>query len=374
MFFSGRYAAVVEFASMRLTVTAAKPGRGGEKTIIARASESYEGYFDGEFRGDLSDMTEALGRAVENAQKTSGVRLKEFYVGVPASFIRVINNESAMIFGGPKKISQRDVGLLREMAGNFGEEAAGCMQIESACRGVFSEGERLMSLDDVTGRELSAEYTFLFADERFTDAVNSAFGRLGLTVKKFISTEKAEVVYLMTQQQRKDASVLVDCGELTTDVAVCEGAGFAAIESICDGGGYLSDALSERLGISFEEADVLKEKINLNLECKPEDVYTVGEKVVTCCDVNGIAAEWIEELAGKVGDVLEKVSDKLSSNMVFCLTGGGLARIIGAPEAFSAYFDGTPVITASAGGTKLIPSDDAAGSALIAAVIDDIKA
>ncbi len=373
MIFSGKHAAVAEFASRRLTVTTAKSARSGEKAATARATEKYDGYVNGEFKCGAKDIAEALGKAVESVQKAAGFRIKELYVGVPAAFVKIVNNSSSMTFGGPKKISGKDVSLLREMANNFGDEVSGYRQIDSMCRGVYSEGRRLMSVDDVTGKDLGAEYTFIFVSDVFADVITEACAMKGLTVRKFISTDKAEVVGFMTQQQRKNASVLVDCGDLTTDVAVCDGAGFAAMESISDGGGYLSEALSKGLGLPYETADLLKEKINLNLKCKPEDVYKIGETTVTCNDANDVTLEWISGLCEKICDVLATAQDKLSPDMTFCLTGGGLTRIIGAVEVFGEYFDGVQIFGSSKGSVQFLPGDDAAGNALIAEVSNDIK-
>lgn len=372
MFLFKRYAAVITFGSLDITVMVAKLGRNGEMTIVAKAAEPYRGYSDGHFEDERESLETAVKNAVENAQAAAGFKLKSLYIGVPTDFTLLVNNSSEIRFGGWRKLKENDLRNLRDMAEPCGEERNDFVLIDSTRKGLYSDGRKIRKTDDVEVLEVKAEYSFLFADKYFCDTVGSVLKSIGLTVNRFFSEDKACVQFVLSQRKRVACSVLCDCGSLLTSVAVCDGPGFSAIYSVDDGGEYLTKALIEGLGIDYAAASDIKKKINLNLVCGEDDTYKSGEVSVSAREANALAIDWINGLADKIFDIFVPFIDGFSEETELCIVGGGLAHILGAAECMSNALNGMPVRISSESVSRLCAPEDASGYALIKAAHDDM--
>jgi len=340
----GKNVAIIEFGTTKLTVMAARTGVDADKALLANASVPYCGYYGGEFMDEFSGLLDALRNAVSEAEKQARRRLKEFFVALPAHFMGVVNESAGMEFDCERKITETDVSKLAEKANNF-SGLEDFSLVDCIGHTFFSSGNRLAVVRDAVVSSLDAGFTFVFMHDYFYKTVRRLMKEAGLKLRGIIPADIAQAECFVQARELENSSVFIDVGGSAVSVAVRCGKAFADVVSFHQGGAYLTDMIARRFGIDFDDAEVLKRSINLNLRCVSEDdVYSVGGKYVSAAQAAECVMQWIDTMAKDVADTLMDAADALVGDVVAYVTGGGLVYIKGAVEYFSAALGDLPVM------------------------------
>lgn len=111
-------------------------------------------------------------------------------------------------------------------------------------------------------------------------------------------------------------------------------------ENFSIGGGHICADLSEILGISYQMAEDLYGKVNLNLEFDPEEVYQLKNSQTANADqTNQIVKARIEDLARYIRKSMAGCPNTVNTKMPVFLTGGGLSNVKGGVEYLSTVLD-----------------------------------
>ena len=139
---------------------------------------------------------------------------------------------------------------------------------------------------------------------------------------------------MLPSDKREDLSLLIDCGDITTSIALVKGNGLSSLTSFSRGGGFITNDLSEAFDLSIKDADRLKRQVVLSVKGKPTDYYELpaqGGKVerILLNNANEVVSYRIDELAEVINKCLQSFSNEYLSYLPIFLTGGGITKIKG---------------------------------------------
>ena len=120
---AGKSIAVLDIRSSEVAVFVGE--RGVNHTFVFKASktESYGGYQDGEFY-DVSDLSQAVLRALDAVQQVCGEKIRSLYVGVPGEFTKVEPREQDLGFPKKLKIGAKEIDRSTRWGGKISTAGA----------------------------------------------------------------------------------------------------------------------------------------------------------------------------------------------------------------------------------------------------------
>lgn len=331
---SKEYTAVVDFGTQKITVVVGYMSRNG-LCVVGSGEADYGGYIDGEFL-EVDKLGESIQNAIVIAQNNSSVEINSIVVGVPTAFSAVINKDVVQNYNKKIRISERTIESLYDMGNDLSKYSSYSLISSDALEFVLDDGIARSSCVGMATTRLKAKVSYVLAENKFINLVTEITSILGLDIERFISTALAEYKYLVDESL--NSSIIIDCGHLSTSIAICKGNGVNAMAEFSLGGGFITSDLMKYLKTSYSLADALKRKVVLSIKPSEEEVYEIksGKDVVSMPALisNEIVAYRIEKIAKLTNQCIEKYKDLINENTKIYLCGGGLSYIKGAKEVF----------------------------------------
>lgn len=326
--------AIIDVGSSKITAVVAE--RGVNKTFLfkGRFEYFYEGFADGVFFEE-DKLSSILKKAVLDLKKTVGDKLSTVYVGVPGAFTQVLVKDSQISFDGKKKIKEDDATALFDSAFILPSERYVLIN-RSAIVYELDDFRRLASPVGATSGILKGKLSFILCDKYFIDKVVPPISDMGIKDVECVSVSLAQALYLIDDESRDRVSVLLDIGHITSTLSVVQGDGIVMEKNFQFGGGYITAAIAEKFGISFDAAEKLKGKINLSsadgsygvIASETGEYYPESE--IKECIVRAL-----DSLCESIDDYLESAPYSLPSYVPILLTGSGISFLRGAKEHVS---------------------------------------
>lgn len=326
------YTAVVDFGTQKITVAVGYLGRDG--LVVAGSGEAdYAGYLDGEFLR-IEKLGESIQNAISLAENNSGIEIDHVLIGVPSAFATVMCKEVVQNYNKKIRISDKVIEGLFEMGNDFSKYSNYCLISSNAIEFVLDDGVSRLDCIGMTTSKLKANVSYILAETKFVNLVSEITNILGVSVDGFISTALAEYKYLVENEQ--EAKVIMDCGHLSTSIAVCKGNGLEGLAEFSLGGGFITSDIMKWLKLDYPTSDALKRKVVLSILPNENDLYEIksGEEVVSISAVNanGIVLNTVEKISKTTDKALGKFKNLINDATKFYLCGGGLSYIKGAKE------------------------------------------
>ncbi|MBO5395126.1 MAG: hypothetical protein J6A28_04440 [Clostridia bacterium] len=326
-----KYVLVFDIGSSKLRAMVA--GRGINNTFAVKGynETTYDGFFEGEFlcKEKLRDVFEDVLKEFEPYLK----KINKVFIGVPAEFSSVMPASVAISLGEKRKIKKQDVESLFYMA----SEKAKNSEVEVVSVSPISfDVDGGLTLDPVGdfGLNISANLSIVYANKAFIDLFNNIASSLGFNYVEYISEPLAQANFVLPSEKKEDLSLLIDCGDITTSIALVKGNGLSALTSFSRGGGFITNDLSEAFELSIADAEKLKRQVVLSVKGGASDFYelpTQGGRVERFLlgSVNEVVSYRIEELAEVINQCLQTYSDQHLAYLPIYLTGAGVAKLKG---------------------------------------------
>lgn len=330
----------IDVGSSKITAVAAE--RGVNKTFVIKSEKSfpYEGFAGGEIL-DPENFKRTLVSCADYLKNSSKSGCGTIYVGVPSAFTQVFVKDSQISFQKKKKITAEDVETLFD--GAFVMKSGKYSLINrSAIVYELDDYRRLASPVGAYSEILKGKLSFVVCDNRFIDTVSSVLKVGGAERIEFVSTSLAEAMYLLGADARDRIAEILDVGYISSTFSVVQGDGILFEKSFDYGGGYITAALTEKFGISFEEAEKIKRKVNLSkisvgafdvIESEDGRYYNAAEVIET-------VAESLDLLCENVENAIEESGYVIPEYVPLFVTGGGITYIRGAKAHLSARLGG----------------------------------
>ena len=172
--------------------------------------------------------------------------------------------------------------------------------------------------------------------------INNALKKFGLKTVEYLSSTLCTNNYLLSNNDREEPCIVVDCGYISTSVSISQGNGLMLLSSFSVGGGQIASDLSECLKISYTEAENLKKQVILSVVPQLSDGYEIKRNnqtsVISMKETNEIVLARLDMICGLINKCLASTDKKNLYKMPFYLTGGGICFIKGAKDYLSKYF------------------------------------
>lgn len=330
--------AIVDIGSSSITTLVGERGVNGTFRILGKGSADYAGFADGAFI-EPKELKFAIGLSVSNAEISSGIKINEVFVGVPGEFSSVVTKEVSINFHKRKKISPVDIEQLFYVGNDYRKHPTHSCINESAIYFSLDSASRLIDPVGMSSSSLKGLVSYVIAENNFLDFVTDTIEDIGIRKIFFLSSVLAESLYLFDPTLRDRYVLFVDCGYITTNVALVRGDGLLFMNSFSLGGGYVTADLSEVVKINFASAERLKRKLDLSWNPKEKDTYEIqlGDYIspVDASLANSVAEDRILMIAEYIAKCMDRCEFDFPEYIPVYLTGGGLNFIKGAKDILS---------------------------------------
>lgn len=332
--------AVVEIGSSSINVLVGNKGVNDTFVIYGSGEASYAGFYDGEFLEE-DKLKSVITKSLQDAKLSSGMVIDKLYVGVPAEFSICQTKSLTQNFGQRVKVAEESISMIFAKANDFDNDEyilVSCSPISY----VLDDGKSTVKPIGQKTTKITANLSLIYAEKKFITKMNDIFKSIGISMVEYLSCPLCESQYLLEPLRRTQKVILIDCGYLSTSVMVVQGEGLTLLKSFSVGGAHISADLCECLGISYEEADELRNKLILSVVPNEKDDYEIqridGLLPVSMLKSNEIAEARIE-MIGKLIDKCLEVYKQNLSQMPYYLTGGGISYIKGGRDYLAKSMD-----------------------------------
>lgn len=330
--------AVLDFGSGKISVMVGKQTKDGF-LIVAQSEVHYAGYYDGEWL-DPSRLPQDIMTALHQAENSLGKKIKEIYVGVPGGFTTVAASEATFTCRYKKKFDKSDLADIFSKSNLYQDDIAFKAINRAPIYYVINDQERTVDPIGKVGTKLNGLISYVYADVAFMRKIENILLGLGVTKIEFVSGCLAESLFLLDPKTRDNYAVLIDVGYVSTTIMLVCGDGIVYMKSFSIGSGNISADLCEVLGISYQMAEDLREKINLKLEFDSEDVYHLRNgQTANAEKANHIVKARIDDIAYYLSKCMQLCPYIIDKSAPVFLTGGGLCYLRGGSEYLSFALD-----------------------------------
>ena len=336
-----RNVAVMEIGTSKIGVYIGHFGINNSINLSGSFEQSYGGYYNGEFV-EPEKLAEDIGNALAKAEINAGEKITKLFVGVPADFSTLITKSFTQSFGDKLKLEEADVLEIYQQANELKENENFVLISCSPIYFVLDDGRRLVNPIGEKTSCIAGEISYVYAEKKFISTINVALRQFGIAVVEYISAPLCTNTYLLPQKKRDVASVIIDCGYISTSVSVVKGNGLQLLSAFSVGGSQISSDLSECLKISYVEAEQLKKQIVLSVIPALGDGYELIRKnqviPISMQEANEIVCDRLDMICALIKKCLDQIPKNDLYKMSFYLTGGGICFIKGAKDYLSKAF------------------------------------
>ncbi|MFZ5939437.1 MAG: cell division protein FtsA [Bacteroidota bacterium] len=281
---------------------------------------------------NIEETVNAIQTTVNEAQKQSGIRFKEVFVGIAGQHIKSVRNRGYINRDSYEDEIVRDdvqrlINDMYKIPVDVGEEI-----IHVLPQGYIVDNETgVKNPVGMFGKRLEANFHIVIGQISSARNIEKCINRVGLEVKQLILEPLASSAAVLTEDEKEAGVALVDIGGGTTDVAVYYDDVIRHTAVIPFGGNVVTRDIKEGCSILQRQAESLKVQFGSALGDLAQE-----DKVVTIPGISGrdpkeisfrslayIIQSRMEEIIDAVIYELENSGymDKLSAGIV--LTGGG---------------------------------------------------
>lgn len=257
-----KFVAVLDVRSAEVTAVVGERGVNNTFIIKSKYTASYDGYAEGDLL-DIDSFVSAVGEVVR-ATLSSNRAVRNFYVGVPGEFLKLVNVDKGLGFQSVRRITDADVRELEENAAPPDDEKwktirHGCLYY------VLSDKRKVIQPVGAVSENLHGKFCFYMCNRSFIHCVITAFKKFTeIADIRLIPTVHAEAMYLIEPEKRDECAVMFDLGYISSTYSVVCGNGLLYSESFSVGIGHVAYYLSTELDIPFDVALTFLSTVNLN--------------------------------------------------------------------------------------------------------------
>ncbi len=331
------YVAVLDIRSTEMTAVVGERGVNNTFIIKSKYAFDYDGYAEGEFldkKSFLSAVNDVVKRTLSSMRG-----IKEFYVGVPGEFIKLVNVDKVLSFPSVKKINSGDLRTLEEMSPPV--KQAKWRTIRHSCLYyVLSDKRKLINPVGALSDSIQGKFAYYKCNTGFIDCLMEAFKSFKeIETVNLIPSNHAEAMYLLEPELRDECAVLFDFGSISSTYSVVCGNGLLFSESFSVGVGHLAAYLMSELEIPYEVATSFLSTVNLNakekLPGKEECMYEGTAYRFSTITLRDKIREGLDGICETIETCRQSFGGKSIDNKPLYVSGEAIKVIRGAAEHIS---------------------------------------
>ena len=338
--FRKKNSVVIDIGTEKIMVAVGNSNADGSITVIGSGEAYYAGYLEGEFL-ELDKLGTAIRQALKLAERNANVVIKDVYVGVPAGFCIAVEKEVTQT-KNRMRVNQSVIDNLVELGNDFYKFKSHRIISVDHIGFELDDGRSMVDPIGEYTSSIKGRLSYVLAEKRFLDIIDDILQTMEININGYICTAVAEAQYLLKNKANVE-DIIIDCGHLSTSVAIAKGKGLLALREFSSGGGFITEELMKWLKINYNTAEALKRKIVLSIKPDADEMYEVklpdgSIQSISAQNANGIVAHKLEVIAKTVLKCLQQDSKVITNNMNIYLTGGGATFIKGAKDIMSNVF------------------------------------
>ena len=330
---------IIDFGSSKITILAGVGDVNKSFRLLSSVDSDYAGFSRGEFL-DPNSLHEAIATALNVVESELQCKINNIYVGVPAEFCYVYDAMLTKTFNKKTKITPKIIDMLFLEDKEENPYKTHTIINKAPLFYIINDENKTNDPVGLIATKLQARTSYILVDNNFKMIVSGILNSLGVKNYDFISNSLAESVYLIDEHRRNEGGIIVDCGHISTSVALVLGSGLKELKSFSLGGGFITSDLSRVLEISFEEAEELKRKAILTLKPSGIEAYELSSgRKFGIKNVNEIILARVDKIIEMIKKCIDSFEMELPDYIPISITGGGLNFIEGINDYFRREFD-----------------------------------
>jgi len=341
-----RYVVALDIGTSKACVLVGEVSDRGGLEIIGKGTSPMKGTRRGNII-NLDQATEAIKKAVDEAEVMAGLQINSVYAGIAGDHIRSINSRGVVsVMGKHKEIAREDIDRVIEASKSISIPAELELLHVIPREFVVDGQDGIHDPIGMTGSRLEANVHIVSGARTHDQNVQTCVNKAGIAVTELVLEQLAGAEAVLTQDEREMGVLLMDIGAGTTDYAVFLEGNVVHTNVLPVGAGHFTSDISVVLRTPMEDAERIKKRhgcvlASLVVEDNPIEVPTVGgraPKILSRHELTNILEPRAAELAKLVYRDLEKVGlDKeIKSGVVVC---GGGAEMDGMVEMIEQVFN-----------------------------------
>ncbi|HXI13185.1 MAG TPA: cell division protein FtsA [Thermoanaerobaculia bacterium] len=341
-----RYIVALDIGTSKACVLVGEVNDRGQLEIIGKGTAPMKGTRRGNII-NLDQATDAIKKAVDEAEVMAGLQINSVIVGVAGDHIRSINSRGVVSVNGKgKEISREDIDRVIEASKSI--SIPGELELLHVIpREFIVDGQD--GIHDplgMTGSRLEANVHIVSGARTHDQNVQTCVNKAGIEVSELVLEQLAGAEAVLTQDEREMGVLLMDIGAGTTDYAVFIEGNVTHTNVLPVGAGHFTSDISVVLRTPMEDAERIKKRHgcalgSLVVDDDPIEVPTVGgraPKILSRHELTNILEPRAAELAKLVYRDLEKLGLEKEIKSGVVLVGGG-AEMDGLVEMVEQIFD-----------------------------------
>lgn len=325
---------------------------------------------------DADEVYYAIEQVVESVERQTGTRIRSAEVGVPGSFLKIVNKNAQIEVAG--RVEEQHIEAMMRRARHFDINRDLALLQEYPAWFLLDDGNIYLDPVDVPTKRLRGCMSFVLANKFFLDDVARLLKHLGIRVEQFIPEPVAEALYLVPMEKRDSLAILVDMGYYSTDVSLIYGDAILHFTTIQMGGGNITSDIAYAMKTNKETAEQLKRRYSFGLEENNNSSYLYAKdeegklKKFPYDLVKEAIDARVEHLILYIDALVQKVEASVGRKLDVFLTGGGIAFMRGAGSFYRSVTGRMPVMV-KVPSTKLQTPDLHATYALLKYACDEYE-
>ncbi len=332
--------AILDIGSQKITILVGSRDVNNSIKVRCAYQENYEGFIDGEFI-EPKNLEKAVSSCIYGASKILGKEIKNIVVGVPTEFTFCTCANVTKTYEKPHKFTKKDIEILYELA-----DIKVKTHTVISCDSIYFVLGENNKVNDVIGQvdsKITAYLSFVLAENNFLSTITKILLRANIEKFDFVSSAYAQAIYLFDEDEREKYALMVDCGYITTTVALIRGNGLLNLTSFSMGGGHIAGDLCTCLKIPFASAENLLKKVVLSIEPDENDTYDIliNQNLVPISMrvANAIVESRIEVIGKAIKQCFSSWQYNFPCFIPVQLTGGGISFIKGGKDVLANYLN-----------------------------------
>jgi cell division protein FtsA len=326
-----KYVAAIDIGTTKIVALLGERKENGKINILALSKTASKGVKRGVV-SNIEETVSVISKIVKEVQDTSGINMKDIFVGIAGQHIKSIQNRGYKHWDSyDHEITREDIDAIVDdmykIPIEVGEEI-----IHVLPQNFIVDNETgVKNPIGMSGKRLEANFHIVIGQVASAKNIEKCVNRVGMQINELILEPLASSASVLTEDEKEAGVVLVDVGGGTTDVAVFYDGIIRHTAVIPFGGNVITTDIKEGCAILQRQAEALKIQFGSALgDIAPSD------KVVTIPGISGrepkeisfqnlayIIQSRMEEIIDAVTFDIENSGymDKLSAGIV--ITGGG---------------------------------------------------
>lgn len=279
---------------------------------------------------NIDQASAVIRKTIEEAEKMSGLDIKEVFVGISGSHIKgVTNNAIIPIDSAGREITDDDVQSAYRNASIMQKPPEQGIIHLIPMDYVLDRQGGITNPVGMSGVRLEANFYVVMASNSAKDNIKKAVERAGPSVAGVVLTPLAAATAVLLDEQRELGVIVIDMGGGTTDVAIYGDNALRHAASISVGSIKVTDDLAAGLHISKSNAEKLKIESGSCVEISRIEDASITIKGIGRGEEREIArSEMVPFIRPRVEEIFRLVNREIEGHSIragagIVLTGGG---------------------------------------------------